>query len=329
MPKSRAKRKSPPPKHMPSELPKPAKLPKTSPDVPLTAVLDPTPNVSPNVLPTPLQVQAQAVSEKRLTFFLPDALFVKLGRLSGHARITNADLAERGTIEETGVFPDSPSAICREAIVYFLDTVVAPAGTTAAAVVAAEREKAAFWEKRIAALRRCVSGGRLIAVVLCIAALFMCSCNRSEDAPRTVNVGRFDVEDCGYLNHYSSRRVYVLTAVHGGKYLGEVMAATREEAEKLARPIIVENGWVNLCHQCESECENADIVGIDISSDDDVQPMSEYELVHSAAPALLAVCRTVEAALTAGFEDRETADELLQRVRVAIAWATGKAVTNG
>jgi hypothetical protein len=44
----------------------------------------------------------------------------------------------------------------------------------------------------------------------------------------------------------------------------------------------------------------------------------------AAAPDLLAACETVDAVLTA--ENRETANNLLQRVRVVIAWATGKAV---
>jgi hypothetical protein len=55
-------------------------------------------------------------------------------------------------------------------------------------------------------------------------------------------------------------------AIHGGKYLGTVEAATKEEAEAL--------GWtlptcgVSLCHQCSNECEDPEIVELIVDETD-------------------------------------------------------------
>ena len=43
--------------------------------------------------------------------------------------------------------------------------------------------------------------------------------------------------------------------VVGSKYIGEFEADTKEEAIELAW----KKAWVSLCHQCSSECEDAEI----------------------------------------------------------------------
>ena len=48
--------------------------------------------------------------------------------------------------------------------------------------------------------------------------------------------------------------------VVGGKYLGEVEAATKKEAMDLAEQL--ESVCVSLCHQCTSECEDPEITEI-------------------------------------------------------------------
>lgn len=48
----------------------------------------------------------------------------------------------------------------------------------------------------------------------------------------------------------------VVASVVGSKYLGEFEAATKEEAEQLA--LDSENASVHMCHQCSSQCEDAE-----------------------------------------------------------------------
>ena len=45
----------------------------------------------------------------------------------------------------------------------------------------------------------------------------------------------------------------VTAAVHGSKHLGVIEAATADESVNLA---LQQNGSVNLCHHCVSECED-------------------------------------------------------------------------
>lgn len=53
------------------------------------------------------------------------------------------------------------------------------------------------------------------------------------------------------------KRIYsVNAAVVGSKWLGNYLAASPEEAIAKA---IDEHGYVSLCHQCESQCEDAAI----------------------------------------------------------------------
>jgi hypothetical protein len=49
---------------------------------------------------------------------------------------------------------------------------------------------------------------------------------------------------------------HIYGAVSGTKYLGKFRAATKEEAIDLASN---EDAFVSLCHQCSSECEDAEI----------------------------------------------------------------------
>ena len=51
-------------------------------------------------------------------------------------------------------------------------------------------------------------------------------------------------------------RYNVYAAVHGSKFLGTFEASSPEEAEAKAMKA---NGSVNLCHQCDAECEDAEI----------------------------------------------------------------------
>jgi len=49
-------------------------------------------------------------------------------------------------------------------------------------------------------------------------------------------------------------------AVAGSKYLGEVEAATEEEAREKAWGL--DSAGVSLCHQCSSECEDPEVQDI-------------------------------------------------------------------
>jgi hypothetical protein len=53
-------------------------------------------------------------------------------------------------------------------------------------------------------------------------------------------------------------------AVHGGKHLGEVEAATAEEA--IEKGYELDTCYVSLCHQCSRQCDGAEIG--DISADE-------------------------------------------------------------
>ena len=50
--------------------------------------------------------------------------------------------------------------------------------------------------------------------------------------------------------------------VTGGKYLGTIEAATKEEAEELAWDGKKVPLYVSFCHQCAGECENAEITEV-------------------------------------------------------------------
>lgn len=49
--------------------------------------------------------------------------------------------------------------------------------------------------------------------------------------------------------------------VQGSKYLGEIEADTKEEAEKKAGEI---DTWISLCHQCASEIDDPQITEIEV-----------------------------------------------------------------
>ena len=53
------------------------------------------------------------------------------------------------------------------------------------------------------------------------------------------------------------KKFRVCGSVMGGKYLGEFMAETAEEAIEMA--LESEAAYVSLCHQCAGECENAEV----------------------------------------------------------------------
>jgi len=59
------------------------------------------------------------VSEKRLTFFLPDETFRSLKLQTGYFQIAN-NLADVGSTDPDQ-FPETPSALVREAVDYWLD----------------------------------------------------------------------------------------------------------------------------------------------------------------------------------------------------------------
>lgn len=62
------------------------------------------------------------------------------------------------------------------------------------------------------------------------------------------------------------KRWSITATVVGGKHLGVYEAATAEEAIKKG---IEKNGWVNLCHQCVGECENAEIENVTAEETDE------------------------------------------------------------
>lgn len=51
------------------------------------------------------------------------------------------------------------------------------------------------------------------------------------------------------------KRWDVYGTVTGGKFIGTYVAATAEEAKKMAEG----DADVSLCHQCSGECENAEV----------------------------------------------------------------------
>lgn len=51
-------------------------------------------------------------------------------------------------------------------------------------------------------------------------------------------------------------RYYVTASVRGSKYLGEYEAANEKEACRMAWE---RDGYVSLCHQCSSECEDPEV----------------------------------------------------------------------
>lgn len=59
-------------------------------------------------------------------------------------------------------------------------------------------------------------------------------------------------------------RVYGI--VTGSKYLGEYEANSKEEAEDMA---LRKDGHVGLCHQCTSECEDAEIHEVQVEEVDE------------------------------------------------------------
>ena len=54
----------------------------------------------------------------------------------------------------------------------------------------------------------------------------------------------------------------VNATVVGSKYLGEFRANTKQEAIDKA---VKANDWISLCHQCASECEDAEIQDVTAS----------------------------------------------------------------
>lgn len=54
----------------------------------------------------------------------------------------------------------------------------------------------------------------------------------------------------------------VYGTVVGGKYLGQVRAASKEEAEEIAWSGKGPALHVSFCHQCSGECENAEITEV-------------------------------------------------------------------
>ena len=54
------------------------------------------------------------------------------------------------------------------------------------------------------------------------------------------------------------KRMYSVSAtVTGSKYIGEFEASSEEEARKMAEES--DEMYISLCHQCSSECEDAEI----------------------------------------------------------------------
>jgi hypothetical protein len=53
--------------------------------------------------------------------------------------------------------------------------------------------------------------------------------------------------------------------VTGSKYLGTVEAETKEEAEEKA--LELESTYIDLCHQCASECEDAEVHDIQVEEE--------------------------------------------------------------
>ena len=55
----------------------------------------------------------------------------------------------------------------------------------------------------------------------------------------------------------SNKKYSVSAAVHGSKYIGEFLAKNAKEAEKMAWDS--NEIFINICHQCSSECEDAEV----------------------------------------------------------------------
>ena len=49
----------------------------------------------------------------------------------------------------------------------------------------------------------------------------------------------------------------ITATVVGGKYIGEIEAATKKEA--MEKALNMEEADVRFCHQCSGECENAEL----------------------------------------------------------------------
>ena len=60
---------------------------------------------------------------------------------------------------------------------------------------------------------------------------------------------------------------YVYGVVSGGKFLGEVEAESKEEAERMGYEL--DACYVSLCHQCAAEVEDAEVV--EISAEEKVE----------------------------------------------------------
>lgn len=56
------------------------------------------------------------------------------------------------------------------------------------------------------------------------------------------------------------KKYNVYAMVRGRKFLGTFEASNEEEAIEKA---IEENGFISLCHQCSSECEDAELENIE------------------------------------------------------------------
>lgn len=66
------------------------------------------------------------------------------------------------------------------------------------------------------------------------------------------------------------KKFSIFGTVTGGKYCGTIEADSKEEAEEIAWANMSKqlDLDVNLCHQCNGECENAEITELTAEEDD-------------------------------------------------------------
>lgn len=56
------------------------------------------------------------------------------------------------------------------------------------------------------------------------------------------------------------KRFHIYAVVRGSKYLGEIEAETKEEAEEKA--LGLDSADISLCHQCSCQCEDPTVVEV-------------------------------------------------------------------
>lgn len=64
----------------------------------------------------------RVVSEKRLTFFMPERMHSQIEMISAQCKVENVTARQNGHADDEPLLPETPSAVMREAVEYLLDT---------------------------------------------------------------------------------------------------------------------------------------------------------------------------------------------------------------